>query len=125
WASAGATWTSPLPMPITLSLRRKDQPSVFHIDRDRVALLEFAVEQIKAERIEDAMLNDPLERAGPVGRVVSLRRDLLQRGRSQLQLQSQCGEALHDPVDLNLHDGGKILLVEAVKNDGLINPVEK
>src|SRR5205085_5356132 len=48
------------------------QVAVLRVDQDGIALMEFAVEDRHRERILDPPLDHPLQRTGPVCRVVAL-----------------------------------------------------
>ena len=60
-----------LPPSIGLGLF-ENEVTVFRVGGDLVALVEFAVEDLQGERIEDFALDHALERTRPVGGIIAL-----------------------------------------------------
>ena len=54
----------------------ENEPPSVDGNMDRVAVFEFPFKEVEAERVENPVLNDPFERPCPIGRVVTLHRDL-------------------------------------------------
>src|SRR5258708_9514368 len=94
------------------------------VDVDGVALLVFAGEHLVRERVEDELLDRPLDRPRPVDRVVALLRDDRLRGGGELDVDLPLLETPRARLELEL--GHRLLLLprQAVEDPGFVEPVE-
>src|SRR5690606_33497114 len=103
----------------------EDEVAAADVDMDGVALAELAVEQVQTEGVEKALLDDALQGAGPIGRVVALRGEPLEGRGRELELQALGLQSFHHPIELDLHDGVEIRFAEAIEDDRLVDAVEE
>src|SRR5208282_514573 len=89
--------------------------------QDAVAGLEFAVEEFQGQRIEQEPLNGALERTRAELRVEALAGQVAGGGGIDLEGELLAGEPLAQAPQLNFHDPGQLLLVQAVKDDDVID----
>src|SRR5258708_26045289 len=95
------------------------------VNVDGVALLVLAGEHLVRERVEDELLDRPLDRPRPIDRVVALVRDGRLGGRGELDVDLPLLEPLRERLELELDDRFELLLGEAVEDHGLVDPVEE
>src|SRR5205814_5742513 len=103
---------------LTLSLQL--QGFAFGGNLDRVARLEFPLEQSEGQRIEESFLNGSLQRPRAELRVIAVARQELFGGLVQVEGQLLLRQALLQAFELNLHDLRELFLVEAVEDDDVV-----
>lgn len=99
--------------------------TVFFGGLDVVAFAEVAVEDFKAEWVEDLALDDALEGAGAVGGVVAFLPEEELGGVVEREGDVLLGEAGEEAAELDVHDVGNLAGVKPVEDDRLVDAVQK
>src|SRR5207248_11008013 len=95
------------------------------VDRDLVSLAAVAGEQLHGELVLNLALDQPLQRPGPVARVVSLVRDMRAGAVGQHDPQLALREPLLELPKLDVHDPRDVLAAERFEHHDLVDAVDE
>src|ERR1700674_750450 len=97
----------------------------FGVDSDRVALAELAFEQHHRQRVLYEALNRALEGTGSIYGVPTTLREQLAGGISDHEVHPAVRQPVFESLQLNIDDGGQLLLGQRLEDDHLVDSVEK
>src|SRR6266566_5405093 len=106
-------------------LLAKFERTVLSIDVDGLAFADFTFENVDAKRVENFFLDGALERARAVNRIVTFARDQFLGGIGKIERDLLLLEPFRQAAELDFNDLFEVVFSEAIKNDNLIDPVEK
>src|SRR5205085_6619674 len=106
-------------------LLREREVAVAEVDVDDVPGAELAGEESARDLVEDRRLDQALQRARAVHRVVALRRERRLRTVGHLEADLALLEDLADARDLDLDDAAELLAREAVEDDDVVDAVQE
>src|SRR5713101_3139905 len=110
----------------TLRLSRaKLERAVFGIDMDDLALVDFAFQNVDAERVENFFLDRAFQRARAVNRIVTFARDQVLGRIGKIERDLLLFEPFRQATKLDFDDLLEVVLGEAIENDDLIDAIEK
>ena len=92
---------------------------------DAVLIVDLAGEDLSTERGLELLLQQPLERARAVDRVVAGVREVLERRVGELDLDLALRQPRPQPAELDLDDLLELLARQAVEDDDLVDAVEE
>src|SRR6202140_2286559 len=99
--------------------------SPFGVDSDRVALAELALQQHHRQRVLYEALNRALQGTGSIDRVPTTLREQLACGISDHEVHPSVRQPVFESLQLNIDDGGQLLLGQRLEDDHLVDAVEK
>src|SRR5437879_9482898 len=103
----------------------EDDRVALRVDRDRVAVVQLALQQLERKRVLNQALDGPLERPRPEGRVVALASQEAPRRVGDLELDPPRREPAPEVSELDVHDPGDLVAPERREDHYLVDPVEK
>src|SRR5205823_8731141 len=86
---------------------------------------DFTFENVDAKRVENFFLDGALEGTRSVNRVVTFARDQFLGGIGKIERDLLLLEPFRQAAELNFNNLFEVVLSESIKNDNLIDPVEK
>jgi hypothetical protein len=98
---------------------------LYEVDPDGAALRKIPREELAGQPVLELLLDDPPEWLGPVDRVVPEPGDLVERGIAALERDARLRRLADEPPHLDVADPPDVLLVERVKDDRLVEPVQE
>src|SRR5512133_1670458 len=104
---------------------REFQLAVVGTDLDMVAGLEIAHQQLRRQRVEQQILDSALERASSKLRIVAFLGNQALGRAVNVQFKLLLAETLIEPFELDVHDMRKLLLIQALEDDGVIYSVKE
>jgi len=111
--------------PLTAPASLEDEFVVFDVGGDGVAIVDFVVEDLHAEGVEDFALDDAFEGACAVGRVVALAPEPFGGFVGDFEGEVLFGEAVGEAVQLDFDDFADLGVGEAVEDDDFVDAVEE
>src|SRR5215471_1311912 len=95
--------------------------AVLEVDHDPAVVAPRAGEQLAAEYRLELALQQALQRAGAVDRIVAGGGEVLERPRRQLELDLPLGQPRAQPAELDHDDLLQLLAAERVEDDDLVD----
>src|SRR5437762_10061487 len=99
--------------------------AVLCIDANGLAFADLAFEDVDAKWVENFFLDGALEGTRSVNRIVTFARDQFLGGIGKIERDLLLLEAFRQAAELDFDDLLEVVLSESIKNDNLIDPVEK
>src|SRR5262245_63677015 len=106
-------------------LRSEDDGVALGVDRDGVAVVQLALQQLERQRVLDEALDGPLERPRPERRIVALASEQAPGRVGHLELDAPSRQPLAEMAELDVHDPGDLVPTERREDHDLVDPVEE
>ena len=99
--------------------------SVLNVDGDPIAVGELATEDCVGQFVLQAMLNDSLQRASSVNRIVTLFGELLSSRIGDVQRKAVVFDSLFQPNELQVYDLSDFVSRQRMEHDDFVNTVKE